>query len=87
MISLTEPKTNDLFLLDLQKIFNYFSFNKSLEIKLIEVNRIDYITELINTSAYKLEADRTIVDFSQIIKDFRLNFYDKNFAHCPSKTL
>ena len=78
-------ETNDLFLQDLQKIFTYFCLNKSLEIKLRDVSCAPCMLELINTSAYKLEADRAIIDFSQIIQDFQLNFYDKNFTQCPSK--
>lgn len=75
----------DFFVVDLNKIFAYFGLEKSLQIKLKEMNSSDTMNELLNTSGYRIQTtEHLTIDFSQLVQDLQLNFYDKNFTQCSS---
>jgi hypothetical protein len=81
---LSSIEIEDLFLKDLTKIIEYFSL--SFEIKLVETAPEKILAEQLESSIYKIEpinGDKTIINFIQIIQDYKLtNLYDKNLKEC-----
>lgn len=84
VINLSSIEIEDLFLNELTKILQYFSL--SFEIKLVETVPEENLAEQLESSVYKVLAingDRTIINFNQIIQDYKLiNLYDKNLKEC-----
>jgi hypothetical protein len=84
VINLSSIEIEDLFLNELTKILEYFSL--SFEIKLVETVPEENLAEQLESSIYKVLAingDRTIINFNQIIQDYKLtNLYDKNLKEC-----
>ncbi len=72
----------------LKKIFQYFQLEKNLNLKLLNdsfnENRLSFEQKLRNLNTNYL-AEPNIVDFTKILNDFDLKFYDQNLHYGNSK--
>lgn len=84
-----KESTSESYLSNLNKIFEYFDFNKSFDIKLVQTNP-ESLTNDLKSSIYSIDSpiqDQLRIDFGQIIEDYKLNFYDKNLKQTQGNLL